>query len=95
VFDLWPGSAPAMLVRLWRGVLPALQAGREGRVMDERIRWAITEEIERHEAAMAALRADKPSVVDGRSDGKRVRYVRHEAASAALRSILELARRDR
>jgi hypothetical protein len=44
--------------------------------------------IATHEAERAAMREDKPAVADGHSDGKRVRYVRHEAAEDALRAVL-------
>jgi hypothetical protein len=46
--------------------------------------------IHEHEQARATMRADKPSVVDGHSDGKRVRYVRHETAEDTLRAVLAL-----
>lgn len=46
--------------------------------------------IASHEAERAAMRADKPAVADGHSDGKRVRYVRHEAAEDALRAVLAI-----
>lgn len=46
--------------------------------------------IAEHESAMAAMRADKPAVVDGHSDGKRVRYVRHETAVATLQAVADM-----
>jgi len=50
--------------------------------------------IAEHEATMAAMRADKPAVTDGHSDGKRVRYVRHETAAATLRAVADMLRTD-
>jgi hypothetical protein len=50
--------------------------------------------IAAHESKRAAMRADKPNVVDGHSDGKRVRYVRHEAAEDALRAVLAMLSED-
>jgi len=46
--------------------------------------------IAEQERAMAQLRADKPTVTDGHSDGKRVRYARHESIAATLRAIAAL-----
>jgi len=46
--------------------------------------------IAEHERDMAAMRADKPTVVDAHSDGKRVRYARHETAVQTLRTIAEM-----
>ena len=43
-----------------------------------------------HGSQMTAMRADKPNVIDGHSDGKRVRYVRHEERIATLRDVLAL-----
>jgi hypothetical protein len=50
--------------------------------------------IAEHEAMRAAMRADKPNVTDGHSDGKRVRYVRHEEAEATLRAVLAMLAED-
>ena len=50
----------------------------------------LTAMIAEHEAERARMRADKPNVVDGHSDGKRVRYVRHETAEATLRAVLAM-----
>ena len=44
--------------------------------------------IAEHEIAMMRLREDKPTVTDGHSDGKRVRYVRHETSVEVLRAVL-------
>lgn len=41
-------------------------------------------------AAMAALADATPKVLDGHSDGKRVRYVRHETRVALLADVLAL-----
>lgn len=50
--------------------------------------------VAEHQAERAAMAADKPSVVDGHSDGKRVRYVRHLASEDALRAVLALLAED-
>lgn len=47
----------------------------------------IAENIATAEQTMADLVASKPSVVDGHSDGKRVRYVRAETAVHVLRDL--------
>jgi len=59
-------------------------------VNDTDIRSRIAALIVAHESAMAAMRADKPAVTDAHSDGKRVRYVRHETALATLEAIAAL-----
>ena len=42
-----------------------------------------------HERIAAdALAADTPKVLDGHSDGKRVRYVRHETRAALIAELL-------
>ena len=46
--------------------------------------------IAEHVAERARMRADKPNVTDGHSDGKRVRYVRHETAEQVLAEVLAL-----
>ena len=46
--------------------------------------------IAEHEATNAAARIDKPNVTDGHSDGKRVRYVRHETAAQTLADVLAM-----
>jgi hypothetical protein len=53
------------------------------------LRDHLTIAIAAHEATMAQLRAVKPAVVNGRSDGRRVKYVRAETAAATLRAILD------
>lgn len=52
----------------------------------ERLHALIAEHVREREA----MREDKPNVTDGHSDGKRVRYVRHEAAERALLDVLAL-----
>lgn len=51
---------------------------------------AVVAEIAETETAMAAMRADKPAVADKHSDGKRVRYVRHETRVAVLTHVLDI-----
>lgn len=48
-----------------------------------------------HIAAMNDMVEDKPAVTNGRSDGKRVRYVRHEEAVKTIAAILDLLAIDR
>ena len=42
---------------------------------------------------LAAMRADKPNVIDGHSDGKRVRYCRTETRRETLETVLALVER--
>jgi hypothetical protein len=51
---------------------------------------AIADMIADHESVMARLVAEKPTVTDGHSDGKRVRYVKAETAAATLRAIMDI-----
>ena len=44
------------------------------------------------ETEMARILAVKPAAADGRSDGRRVRYVRAETAATTLREILDFLR---
>lgn len=62
------------------------ERGPDPMTAQERIAALIAE----HEAIMAALVAQKPTVTDGHSDGKRVRYVRAETARDTLRAVLAI-----
>src|ERR1043165_7893700 len=77
-------SPPSMQVREGMLVLArqAVRRQREGQAMTPQER--IAELIAAHEREMAALVAAKPAVTDGHSDGRRVRYVRAETATATL-----------
>ena len=50
----------------------------------------IEQAIAEQQRAMLELSTSTPKVLDGHSDGKRVRYVRHEAAERALLDVLAL-----
>lgn len=54
------------------------------------VRDAILALIATHTDSMDALAASTPKVLDGHSDGKRVRYVRSEVAVQVLRDVLAM-----
>ncbi len=58
--------------------------------MSTHTRDAVLALLAEHNARMAVLIADKPTVIDSHSDGKRVKYVRSETAVAILRDVLAL-----
>lgn len=50
----------------------------------------LRELVAAHEATMSEIIAVKPEAANGRSDGRRVRYVKAETAAAVLRDVLAL-----
>jgi hypothetical protein len=69
--------------------LPAIQRGARDRGTDAIVRM-LRDAISADTAAMAAMVADKPNVIDGHSDGKRVRYARTETRRETLATILAI-----
>lgn len=57
---------------------------------EKQLRSALHLMIEMHKTERTKLEAEKPNVIDGHSDGKRVRYVRHEQSEITLQTVIDM-----